>query len=164
MCSSPNTFFTEPPANPQHIFRKKWNFFWLVWWKMRKCPQNVLGCILASKNIILVIPNKKMDVGFTIASILCILCLRLCSYWYAFVPLRGQNNFIFETNLFKPTNVSPSPLRIQKSPYHILSCAEFQQVLQGPRQTQNHCCNRTRPSQTFSSYNQCVLRQHKKKK
>ena len=50
---------------------------------MRKCPKNVLVCILASKNIIFVIPNKKMDVGFTIASILSILCLRLCSYWHA---------------------------------------------------------------------------------
>ena len=40
---------------------------------------------MTSKNIILSIPDKKMDVGFTIASISPILSLRLYSYWHEFV-------------------------------------------------------------------------------
>ena len=88
---------TQPPANSQHNFRKKWNFFWLVWWKMRKCPKNVLVCILASKSIILVIPNKQMDVGFTIASILSILCLRLCSYWHG--PLCSEDVVLWSSEV-----------------------------------------------------------------
>ena len=70
------------PTQPPTYCAKKMKNFLLVWSQMRKCLKKVLGCSLESKNIILMFPNKKMDVGLTIASILSILCLRLYSYWH----------------------------------------------------------------------------------